>query len=79
MRAVTSERLMTYFSLVSQALAKFQTSHEQSTRSGIEQEESMLSESHARETSLNSQILELEMDARSVRCPPGQTPAKSVP
>ena len=52
-----------------QALAKFQTSHEQSTRSGIEQEESMLSESHARETSLNSQILELEMDARHVSVP----------
>ncbi|XP_043228709.1 protein bicaudal D-like [Amphibalanus amphitrite] len=50
-----------------EALAKFQTSHEQSTRSGIEQEESMLSESHARETSLNSQILELEMDARQAR------------
>lgn len=53
--------------ITSEALAKFQTSHEQSTRSGIEQEESMLSESHARETSLNSQILELEMDARHAR------------
>jgi len=36
------------------------------TKTGIEQEESLLSESAARETSLNSQILELENEARQV-------------
>jgi protein bicaudal D len=49
------------------ALAKFQTTHKVATKTGIEQEESLLSESAARETSLNSQILELENEARQVR------------
>lgn len=50
----------------SQALAKFQTTHRVATASGIETEESLLSESAARETSLNSQIIELELEAKQV-------------
>lgn len=44
------------------ALNKFQTTHKVTTKSGIEQEESLLSETAAREVSLNSQILDLEND-----------------
>lgn len=36
------------------------------TKTGIEQEESLLSETAARETSLNSQILDLENDLNKV-------------
>lgn len=50
-----------------QALARFQTSHKVTTKSGIETEESLLTESAARETSLNSQILDLEADAKHLR------------
>lgn len=50
-----------------EALDKFQTSHKVTTKSGIEQEESLLSETAARETSLNSQILELENDVNKLR------------
>ena len=38
-----------------------------STRTGIEHEESLLSESAARETSLNSQIIEMELDLKSTK------------
>lgn len=50
-----------------EALVKFQSSHEQSTRSGIEQEESLLSESQARETSLNTRITDMDQELRSLR------------
>ncbi|XP_069954503.1 protein bicaudal D [Cherax quadricarinatus] len=50
-----------------EALAKFQTTHRVATASGIETEESLLSESAARETSLNSQIIELELEAKQCR------------
>lgn len=50
-----------------EALAKFQTTHRVTTASGIETEESLLSESAARETSLNSQIIELELEAKQCR------------
>ncbi|XP_063226186.1 protein bicaudal D [Bacillus rossius redtenbacheri] len=53
--------------ITQEALAKFQTTHKVTTKSGIEQEESLLSESAARETSLNSQILELENEAKQLR------------
>ncbi|KAJ9592414.1 hypothetical protein L9F63_015934, partial [Diploptera punctata] len=49
------------------ALAKFQTTHKATTKTGIEQEESLLSESAARETSLNSQILDLENESKQLR------------
>ena len=50
-----------------QALARFQNSHKVTTKSGLETEESLLHESAARETSLNSQILDLEADAKHLR------------
>lgn len=50
-----------------EALAKFQSSQQVSTRTGIEHEESLLSESAARETSLNSQIIEMELDLKSTK------------
>lgn len=55
-----------FFFLIPQALAKFQTNHRVTTISGIEQEESLLSESAARETSLNSTIIDLENEQRQV-------------
>jgi len=48
-----------------EALTKFQSSQQVSTRTGIEHEETLLSESAARETSLNSQIIEMELDLKS--------------
>ncbi|XP_076065367.1 microtubule-associated protein Bicaudal D [Oratosquilla oratoria] len=50
-----------------EALAKFQTTHRVATASGIETEESLLSESAARETSLNTQIIELELETKQVK------------
>jgi len=49
-----------------QALAKFQTTHKATTLTGIEQEESLLSESAMMENSLNSQILDLENESKFV-------------
>lgn len=53
--------------LTQEALAKFQTSHKVTAKSGIETEESLLHESAARETSLNSQILDLEADTKQLK------------
>lgn len=53
--------------LLAQALAKFQSSQKVSTKSGIEQEDALLSESAALETSLNLHILELENELRQNR------------
>ncbi|XP_057372828.1 protein bicaudal D-like [Daphnia carinata] len=53
--------------LTREALARFQNSHKVTTKSGIETEESLLYESAARETSLNSQILDLEADTKHLR------------
>lgn len=50
-----------------EALAKFQSSQQVSTRTGIEHEETLLSESAARETSLNSQIIETELDLKATK------------
>uniref|UniRef100_A0A1B6DE92 Uncharacterized protein n=1 Tax=Clastoptera arizonana TaxID=38151 RepID=A0A1B6DE92_9HEMI len=52
--------------ITQEALAKFQTTHKVTTKSGIEQEESLLTESAARETSLNSTIYDLENDQKLV-------------
>jgi len=54
-------------SLTQEALAKFHTSHKVTAKSGIETEESLLHESAARETSLNSQIIDLEADTKQLR------------
>jgi protein bicaudal D len=55
-----------FFVLILQALAKFQTTHKVTTLTGIEQEESLLSESAMMENSLNSQILDLENESKIV-------------
>ena len=48
-------------------MTKFQSSHRASAKTGIETEESLLSESAARETSLNSQIIDLENEVKQLR------------
>ncbi|XP_012274486.1 protein bicaudal D isoform X2 [Orussus abietinus] len=53
--------------ITQEALAKFQTTTKLTTKSGIEQEESLLCESAARETSLQSQIIELENETKQLR------------
>jgi len=50
-----------------EALNKFQSSHQVSTRTGIEHEESLLSEQTARESSLNTQIVQFELDLKMAR------------
>ncbi|CAD1479782.1 unnamed protein product [Heterotrigona itama] len=50
--------------ITQEALAKFQTTTKLTTKSGIEQEETLLSESAARETSLQTQIIELENETK---------------
>jgi protein bicaudal D len=50
-----------------QALTKFQTSQKVTTKTGIEQEDALLNESAAMETSLNMQILELESETKQLR------------
>uniref|UniRef100_A0A1B6KG67 Protein bicaudal D n=2 Tax=Graphocephala atropunctata TaxID=36148 RepID=A0A1B6KG67_9HEMI len=53
--------------ITQEALAKFQTTHKVTTKTGIETEESLLLESTARETSLNSTISDLENDHKLMR------------
>lgn len=53
--------------ITQEALAKFQTSQKVTTKTGIEQEETLLNESAAIETSLNLQILELENEVKQLR------------
>ncbi|XP_076284033.1 microtubule-associated protein Bicaudal D isoform X2 [Lasioglossum baleicum] len=53
--------------ITQEALAKFQTTTKLTTKSGIEQEESLLNESAARETSLQSEIIELENETKQLR------------
>ncbi|XP_015109779.1 protein bicaudal D isoform X1 [Diachasma alloeum] len=53
--------------ITQEALAKFQTTTKLTTKSGIEQEESLLCESAARETSLQTQIIELETEIKQLR------------
>lgn len=53
--------------IAQEALGKFQTTTILTTKSGIEQEESLLHESAARETSLQILILELEGETKQLR------------
>ncbi|XP_058795599.1 protein bicaudal D-like isoform X2 [Phymastichus coffea] len=53
--------------ITQEALAKYQTTTKLTTKSGIEQEESLLNESAARETSLQTQIIELESEVKQLR------------
>jgi protein bicaudal D len=48
-------------------LVKFQTSQLESTQAGIEAEESLLHETAARESSLNTQVLNMEIDLKNVK------------
>jgi len=50
-----------------EALSKFQSSQQVSTRTGIEHEETLLSETAARETSLNTQIIDIELENKHVK------------
>lgn len=60
-------RLTMIFPLSSlQALAKFQSSHKFTTKSGIEQEDALLNESAAKESSLTLHIFELENETKQV-------------
>ncbi|KAI9586632.1 hypothetical protein GQX74_002479 [Glossina fuscipes] len=56
-----------YLFTLLQALTKYQTSQKVTTKTGIEQEETLLNESAARETSLNLQILDLENEVKQLR------------
>lgn len=53
--------------ITQQALTKFQSTHKVTTKTGIEQEESLLNESAAMENSLNSTIIELETETKNLR------------
>ncbi|KAI4495731.1 hypothetical protein M0802_008354 [Mischocyttarus mexicanus] len=53
--------------IAQEALTKVQTTTILTTKSGIEQEESLLNESAARETSLQLQIVELENETKQLR------------
>lgn len=54
------------FISILQALAKFQSSHKFTTKTGIEQEDALLNESAAKESSLTLHILELENETKQV-------------
>jgi len=49
------------------ALEKFQSSQQVSTRTGIEHEETLLHESAARESSLNTQVMNMETELKNAR------------
>lgn len=53
--------------ITQEALAKFQSSQKVTTKTGIEQEDALLNETAAMETSLNLQILELENEVKQLR------------
>ncbi|CAO1373653.1 unnamed protein product [Diamesa tonsa] len=53
--------------ITQEALTKFQSSQRVNTKTGIEQEDALLNESAAMESSLNLQILELENDSKQLR------------
>lgn len=51
---------------LSQALTKFQSTQKVTTKSGIDQENELLNESAAKETSLNLHIMDLENETKQV-------------
>ncbi|XP_022224108.2 protein bicaudal D [Drosophila obscura] len=53
--------------ITQEALTKFQSSQKVTNKTGIEQEDALLNESAARETSLNLQIFDLENDTKQLR------------
>ena len=50
-----------------EALARFHESQQESTRTGIEHEESLLHESAMRESSLNTQVINMEIDLKHTK------------
>lgn len=52
--------------LLLQALAKFENTQKVTNKSGIEQEDALLNESAAKETSLNLHIMDLENEVKQV-------------
>ncbi|CAI6361492.1 unnamed protein product [Macrosiphum euphorbiae] len=64
---IYNENVKQELEITQEALTKFQTSHKVTTKSGIEQEESLLYETAALESSLNTTIIELENDTKSLR------------
>lgn len=50
-----------------EALARFHESQQESTRTGIEHEESLLHESAMRENSMNTQVINLEIDLKQTK------------
>lgn len=61
------EKTQHELNITQEALAKFQSSHRVTTKTGIESEESLLNESAAMETSLNEQIIELENELKQTK------------
>lgn len=61
------ENCKTDLHITQEALAKFQSSHRVSTKTGIETEESLLNESAEREISLTSQINDLENETKQLK------------
>ncbi|KAH8324524.1 hypothetical protein KR074_009475 [Drosophila pseudoananassae] len=53
--------------ITQEALTKFQTSQKVTNKTGIEQEDALLNESAARETTLNMQIFDLENEIKQLR------------
>ncbi|XP_026470643.1 protein bicaudal D-like isoform X1 [Ctenocephalides felis] len=53
--------------IAQEALTKYHTSQKETNKSGIEQEDALLNETAALETSLNLQILELENETKQLR------------
>ena len=54
-------------SIYFKALTKFQSTQKVTTKTGIEQEDALLNESAAMESSLNLHILELESETKQLR------------
>lgn len=54
------------FSFIEKALAKFESTQKVTHKSGIEQEDALLNESAAKETSLNLHIMDLENEVKQV-------------
>merc|ERR1719450_2093578 len=50
-----------------EALARFHESQQESTRTGIEHEESLLHESAMRESSLNTQVVNMEVELKQAK------------
>jgi protein bicaudal D len=64
---IKTKKTLIFIIFTLQALAKFHSSQKVTAKTGIEQEDELLNESAAMETSLNMQILELENENKQIR------------